>query len=62
MSGKFYDEYGKDVLEKAFVLEESKWLKKEAGIEYEPVCICIAKNTPNRENAKAFLELVEENK
>ena len=29
----FYDEYGKDVLEKAFVLEESKWLKKEAGIE-----------------------------
>ena len=58
----FYDEYGKDVLEKAFVLEESKWLKKEAGIEYEPVCICIAKNTPNRENAEAFLELVEENK
>lgn len=58
----FYDEYGRDVLEKAFVLEKSKWLKKEAGIEYELVCICIAKNTPNRENAEAFLELVEENK
>lgn len=58
----FYDEDGRDVLEKAFVLEESKWLKKEAGIEYEPVCICIAKNAPNRENAEAFLELVEENK
>ncbi|HJH50027.1 hypothetical protein [Merdimonas faecis] len=58
----FCDEDGRDVLEKAFVLEESKWLKKEAGIEYEPVCICIAKNTPNRENAEAFLELVEENK
>ena len=58
----FYDEYGRDVLEKAFVLEESKWLKKEAGIEYEPVCICIAKNTPNPENAEANLELVEQNK
>ena len=33
----FYDEYGKDVVEKAFVMEESKWIKKEAGIEYELV-------------------------
>ncbi len=50
----FYDEYGKDVLEKAFVLEESKWLKKEAGIEYEPCLYLYCKEHAEPGKCRSF--------
>nr|WP_296265805.1 hypothetical protein [uncultured Merdimonas sp.] len=55
----FYQENGKDVLEVVSTVEDSQWLEEEAGIEYEPVYVCIAMNTPNRENAETFVRLIE---
>ncbi len=56
----FYQENGQDVLEVASTVEDSQWMKEEAGIEYEPVYVCIARNTPNREHAEAFVRFIEE--
>lgn len=55
----FYQENGEDVLEVVSTVEDSQWLEEEAGIEYEPVYVCIAMNTPNRENAETFVRLIE---
>ena len=56
----FYRQYEGDVLEEAAVVTDNQWLQEKAGIEYEPVYICIVKNTPNPENAQVFVDIAEE--
>ena len=60
LTGKEIKFYEGDVLEEAAVVTDNQWLQEKAGIEYEPVYICIVKNTPNPENAQAFVDIVKE--
>lgn len=59
---EFYEAYS-DVLELQDMYSGGAaggWLAKAAGLPYEPVCVCIAGNAPDRENAQKFVQMLED--